>query len=303
MGTEGKFFRFGLEKVTAEERRKRLYFILKLLAVGILAYLAVRYWGWHETFGISERFIKAALFYVPTNLLISFTRLALVYLYLQKHNQQRDFRDNFILGIDKIASLLSFFSLIITLFLLFNVDVKEFFTSISIVAAAIAIIFKDYLSNMINGLIIMFTDQLSLNDDVKVGNQKGKIINITLINVHLLNEDDDLIYIPNNAVFSTDIINYTKHSINRVSVDFEMSREQLGTLNELEEYMRENLTPYAKYINYESIEVKVDKINRDFVRLKFQCTLLKHSGELEREIRKFAAEGILKFISERSVKA
>ena len=94
-------------------------------------------------------------------------------------------KDNFILGIDRIQSILDtvFFALAFIVFL--GNDPKSFLTSITIVAAAIALTFKDYITNMINGLIIMFSDQLSLGDHIKIKDIDGKIVDITLINMVL----------------------------------------------------------------------------------------------------------------------
>lgn len=152
---------------------------------------------------------------------------------------------------------------------------------------------------MINGMILMFSNQLSINDDVKIGEQKGKVVNITLINLHLLNENDDLIYIPNNAVFATSVINYTKHSVNKITVDFELYKEQAGWYSEMQEYMKENLHSYIKYIHEESIELHIEHIKRDSVHLKLQFTLLKHSSEMEIQTRQYASQAILQFISEK----
>src|SRR5699024_4638319 len=138
-------------------------------------------------YGISSHIIDAVLFYITAHMVLSFARLVLVYLYIKKSGRPHEFKDNFILGISQIANILSFVAFVIALFLLFNINARDFFTSISIVAAAIAIISKDYVSNMINGMIIMFSDQLSLEDYVKIGTHKGKIVNITLLNTHLLN--------------------------------------------------------------------------------------------------------------------
>ena len=75
------------------------------------------------------------------------------------------------------------------------------------IAAALVLITKDYISNLINGMYLTFNRIINIGDQVQIGSLKGKILDITLTNVHLLNDDDDIIYIPNNNVFSTEIIN------------------------------------------------------------------------------------------------
>jgi small-conductance mechanosensitive channel len=169
------------------------------------------------------------------------------------------------------------------------------------VAAAIALLSKDYISNMINGMILMFSDQLSIHDDVKIGEHKGKIVNITLINVHMLNEDNDLIFVPNNAVFTTDVVNYTKHNGYKVSLEFELQKAQAQYLPEMEEFIKESLKTYAKFIGYSTIEFRVTKISLYSVSLKLQFALLANNKQLEKEIKKYVFEQIIKFISQRSI--
>ncbi|QHT68210.1 mechanosensitive ion channel [Rhodocytophaga rosea] len=295
--TSNRIIKFNIEKITAEENKKRLYFVLKLLLFAGLVYLGMQFSLMKHTDGVVRRLFKTFFFFVPTNLIISLSRLLIAYWYLKQNNRPENFKDNFVIGINKIADILSFFALIISIFVLFEYNIIEFLTSISIVAAAIALLSKDYISNMINGMIIMFSNQLSINDDVKIGSQKGKVINITLINVHLLNEDDDLIFIPNNAVFATDVVNYTKHSVNKVTIEFEMAKDQAACLQEMEVYLKSHLRTFSKVIHQESIELCIDHISREAVYMKLHFTLVKHSSELEREAKQNASLYILNFIS------
>jgi small-conductance mechanosensitive channel len=297
--SSNRIIKFNIDKITAEENKKRLYFVLKLLLFAVLVYLGMQFSLMKHTDGVIRRLFKTFFFFVPTNLIISLSRLLIVYWYLRQHNRPENFKDNFVIGINKIADILSFFALIISIFVLFEYNIIEFLTSISIVAAAIALLSKDYISNMINGMIIMFSNQLSINDDVKIGAQKGKVINITLINVHLLNEDDDLIFIPNNAVFATDVVNYTKHSANKISIDFEIAKDQAAYFQEMKSYLKTHSRSLAKVIHQESIELRIDHIGRESVYMKLNFTLVKHSGELEKEAKQNVSQALLNFISDK----
>jgi len=104
-----------------------------------------------------------------------------------------------------------------------GIDFKSLLTSLSIVAAAIAIISKDYVSGIISGIIISFSKEINIDDYVKIGDNTGKILEINLSKITLLNDDDDIIYIPNDKVYMSEIINYTKKEIKKVSIDFELS--------------------------------------------------------------------------------
>src|SRR5690606_17931794 len=145
-------------------------------------------------FGDLENFFRALAFFLGANIIISLARITTVRLYLRKKGHD-PMRSNFVLGINRIAEILNVGIFIVSFMLLFGRDPLEFFTSITIVAAAIAIVSKDYITNMINGLIIMFSDQLTLGDSIKIGEYEGKITDVTLLNMILTNEDSDLVMV------------------------------------------------------------------------------------------------------------
>ncbi|CAN5573026.1 hypothetical protein BH23BAC1_BH23BAC1_11240 [soil metagenome] len=288
--------KFSALNLREEESKKKLVFVMKLILLLALIlfqdYLPV-------TENIFLRLFEAVVFYITAHLIISFARLALVSLYIRKNRLKSDSKDNFIIGINRIASLFSFFAFIISAFLFFDIKLVELFTSISIVAAAIALLSKDYISNMINGMIIMFSNQLSLNDYIKIGDFKGKIVDITLINIHLVNDDEDLIFIPNSLVLSSNVVNYTKRQIKKITIDFELHQDSLDELGKLEDYLKNGLKEFHGYIKRDSFALKVVQIQKDALSLKFQFIILKPNREVEREIRKKIFHLIVNFIHEK----
>ena len=148
---------------------------------------------------------------------------------------------------------------------------------------------------MINGMIIMFADELTIGDEIKIGEVKGKIVDITLINMHIVNDDEDLIYIPNSIVFTSQIMNYTKRSIRKVSFDFDMKNQYLGSVAELEQYIKKSLKEYHQFIREDSYSLKIIKINENFTSLKFQFVLHKQSSVREKDIRRAALRQVLNY--------
>lgn len=291
-----RLFTYSSSKLAEEENRKKILFILKLLLLLGLLIFQDRLPTSDNYFG---RIFEVSVLYITAHLVVSFARLALVSIYIRKNHLRQDSKDNFIIGINRIASMLSFFAFIICSFLFFKIDVKNLFTSISIVAAAIALISKDYVANMINGMIIMFSNQLSLNDYIKIGEHKGKIVDITLINIHLVNEDEDLIFVPNTIVLSSNVVNYTKRRIKKITVDFELHENKLEELGKLEEFLIRGLKEYQGYIKRDSFNLKVVQISKDALTLKFQFVLLKLNKEIEREIRKKIFHLIVNYIHDK----
>ena len=284
----------------------KLFFIFKVLLFTAIVLLEIQL----DSLAVQYRFFEylqariihldAILIFVTFLMVIDLLRAIILYVYW-KRNKQRDTQqvspnDNFSLGIGYIATLLNVLIFILGLLLFFNINIREVLTSLSIVAAAIALITKDYIANVINGMILMFSNQLSIGDSVKIGDIKGKITDISLLHVRLLNDEDVLVYIPNNIVFTATIINFTKRTEEKVSIEFEISYEFLPGIAALETYLIEALADYEAYILPQSYFLRTEKIQEKAVVLKFQYILRQENKEVERTIRRITARGIVDFI-------
>ncbi len=244
----------------------------------------------------AHRIYDAATFFLASNILISLGRMVLVRFYLRK-NHLESLHTNFVLGVNMIASILNGIIFLITLMLLFGINPFTFFTSITIVAAAVALLSKDYITNMINGLIIMFSDQLTLGDNVKIGEQKGKILDVTLINLVLLNEDDDIVMIPNNTVLTSLVINHSRQYIKKLSFEFEVKPGKLD-LDHFEQKLRETLNQFEEEVTANSFSMKTVHIQKDAVKLKCQFLLNNNDKQSERIIKRKINQKIIELSNE-----
>lgn len=287
------------DKASEKEKRRRLEFLVKLLLfIGVIVWRIYYPELLEQGYGIPRSLINAITFYVTAHIVISFSRLTLVAIYLRRRHQQTEFRNNFIIGINQIASILSFVALVFGIFFLFSIDPKQFFTSISIIAAAIAILFKDYITNMINGLILMFSSHLSIDDYVGIGDYRGRIIDITLMNVHLLTDDDDVIYIANSTILTSNIVNFTIRNHRKIIIEFALKPEQIEGLNELENHLVLSLKDWHAQILPESASMRVVNINSSTVLIKFQLVLQRTNRRIERDIRRHLNWQIINYINE-----
>jgi len=233
-----------------------------------------------------EQGAKALAVFLGPSLAISVLRLVIIYWYIRKHRFRNNIKDNFILGINRIVSILNTVFVVIAFITLIDISPKDFIFSVSIVAAAIAVTFKDYIGNMINGLIIMFSDRLSLGDHIRIGEHEGKILDITLINMILQNEDSDMVIIPNSLAFSSVIINQSKQNTKKLSIEFDMSLENGYTPEYLEKHLDKVIAAYSENVVSGGLTVKTIAINKDVVIFK-AMVLLKHYDKVkERAIRR-----------------
>ena len=153
-------------------------------------------------------------------------------------------------------------------------------------AAALAIISKDYVASIISGIIITFSNDISIDDYVKIGAVKGKILDINLTKVILLTDDEDVLFIPNEKVYNSEIINYTKKEIKKVSIEFELDIKHASSVSEVEQELIQSLSEYITYIESNSFYLKIVEIHKDYIIYKFQYKLKEANVEIEKLIRK-----------------
>jgi small-conductance mechanosensitive channel len=285
--------------------RKALILTLKLLA---LIALTMVYMGEVDLtplyVHIKSKYRPLAVYYVSVLsalavflILLDFIQVTIIWLYRRRAHMVGD--DNFVIGIRHLYSIILVVGLVVGLLSLFQIHIRDVLTSISIIFAGLAILTKDYVSNMINGMILTFSGQISIGDNIRIGQHRGKIIDITLQNIHLINDDDDVIYIPNNTAMNTDIINYTRRPIKRISLEFEIDLRYLNTIEELEQYLIETLQPFHDQIQPDSYYLRVAEVDRSSVACKFQYILRAPDKDLERTIRRTVVRRLVQLISTR----
>lgn len=283
------------------------YFILVLKALALVL-LILLYMGELDITllfsGFKYRYRSALEYYTDVIagiaiflILLDFVQFSVVWFYRRRNKVLGE--DNFIVGIGQIYSIVLAIGLAVGLLSLFRIDVRAVLTSLSIIFAGLVLLTKDYIANMINGMILTFSGEISIGDNVRIAQHRGKIVDITLQNIHLINDDDDVIYIPNLVALTSDIVNYTKREVKRTSLDFEIDLKYLVTVEELERNLIEALKPFQDKIKANSYYLRVAEVNRQGVTMKFQYILKEPNKELERVIRRTAVRRLVEIISGR----
>ncbi len=242
-----------------------------------------------NTFDPPERFAITLYQALVVFLAIEAARLMTIAFYRPQGGVKKD---NFTAGLSQIARIVYFLIFGVVVISMFSISMKEAITTLSLLAAALVLITKDYISNLINGMYMTFARIVNIGDTVKIADTKGKIIDITLSNVHLLNEDDDIVYIPNNNVFQGQIINYTRRELKKSSIDFELDIAQVEHLEKLEKEIIYALRDLQDLIQPESMVLKVNSIKHEYCSFKFQYILndtlnKEHDNKVKRQVIAF----------------
>ena len=282
-------------------------YVILLLKLGVFVTLImIRLGEWDvSSLYAGSRYREALMYYtnavaniVIFLMFVDFVQFFTLTTYRRRHKVWAE--DNFTIGIGLIYTILLAIGIIVGILSLFRINVRDLFTSLSIIFAGLAILSKDYISNMINGMIITFSGQLTIGDNVSIGQHRGKITDITLSSLHIQNDDDDVIYIPNNVVLNAEVVNYTKREIKRTSIDFEIYMKYLMSVEQLEQQLIEALSPFNELIKPDSYYLRVAEVKKDSVALKFQYILQQPNKDLERQIRRKTIRRLVEIIGERA---
>lgn len=228
--------------------------------------------------------------------LTEFVKLLIIAFYKPSNPHLK--RDNFTIGISHLAKVLYAVMGGVLILSLFDISVKEAITTLSLIAAAVVLMTKDYIGNLINGMYMTFARVINIGDQVQIEEHKGRIMDITLTNVHLLNDDDDIIYIPNNKVFTSEIINYTRRELKKSSIDFEIPIEKLRDADWFQQEIISSLGELSSLIQPGTQNLKIQGIKHEYTSFKFQYILKDPlNKEDDKKVKRQVIRWIVKYLS------
>ena len=99
--------------------------------------------------------------------------------------------------------------LVVIIVAILGIPVASFVTVIAAAGAAIALAIQGSLSNVASGIILMTTHPFRIGDWIESGGKSGKVIEYGLFYTTIQTIEESNVVIPNSALTSSTIINYT----------------------------------------------------------------------------------------------
>ena len=276
--------------------RKWKFVLYPLLLIGIiyLKFFNVVTSGFIHRYNELQSFVAFVIFYIS----VGFISNLAIYIYSKRNKIPYGKKNNVHFGIENIANFTIGITVIVMSISLFSgVNPKELITSLTIVAAAITILTKEYIVDFISGIYLSFSNTFEIGDYVKIDQLKGKVVEISMLKVKVLNDDDDIVIIPNTKVHYNEIINYTKKDARFMTVDFQIALKYIDNIEQLEKEIISSLKSLSQYIEPKTYNLKVVEMKVDYLELKFQYTLKLVDMDMQRKIRKKTIREVFNFIS------
>lgn len=99
-----------------------------------------------------------------------------------------------------------------------GIDVTGVIALASVLTLALSLSVQNALTNVIGGFTLLYTKPFTSGDYVEIATESGTVEEIGMSYTKLLTPDNKVIYIPNSAVVSADIVNFTVSGTRRVDL-------------------------------------------------------------------------------------
>jgi len=271
-----------------------IQFTLKVV-VWLLLYGSFFYFeDFYQQHAMLDKITDALMLFLTCSILFSIGRFSVITVYNRRHAHHK-VRSNFVLAINRLTAVLNTTVGIISVMIALGIHPGEFLTSLTIVAMAIAVTFREYITNMISGLIIMFSDQLAIGDRIEVGGHEGRIVDITFSSLVLQDENEDMVTVPNNLVFTSPMVNLSAHRSTLFSVKFELPLDIAVEVDTLEELLYSGFVSHPHLSGDNDLGLKVVEIGKDFVKYRMEMHANSSSSKLHRQLENEVLKEVLKF--------
>jgi small-conductance mechanosensitive channel len=274
----------------AERIRSKLSLIFKTILV--IAILAIYQYMPHllDYLPVSTTLLTIIIHYFAITTGFSVLRVIVIRRYLSRNNLPPDHIDNFTLALKRLSSITAHIVFFFVLLSLLGIAIGQFFTSISIFAAAIVLLSREYIINFFNGLVMLFTDRFSINDYVKVGEYKGRIRDVTFQSVELLTASGEVVYVPNSLMLQKEVANLSKSKNKVISEEYIVGIVTHKQFVDLEKQTQQafadkNLKPVISMV----------KVDKDSCTVRVEIPVKQYNFALEQEARKILIQVILAF--------
>lgn len=116
-----------------------------------------------------------------------------------------------------LKALLLFIAVLVVLGYL-NIPVTSLVAVLSVVGVAVSLAVQNFLANVIGGLQLIASRPFKEGDYVDMGGCSGTVMDIGLFYTKMNTPDNKLVQIPNSAIVSANITNYSSEAARRVDI-------------------------------------------------------------------------------------
>ena len=136
--------------------------------------------------------------------------------------------------VTSVVSIVAYVVLVILVIGALGFSTTGIISALSSVMLAIALGLQNTLASLANGILLIVTKPFQAGDFVEVAGTSGTVKEVNLFSVKIVTVDNLEVVVPNNTVFNSTIINYSKMPVRRVDLVLPVSYDvNVAQLKEL----------------------------------------------------------------------
>lgn len=170
---------------------------------------------------------------------------------------------------DFFKVILYIIGFLLILHYVFNENIGNLVTSLSIVGAAVALSMRESLENIIASFIIFFDKPFTIGDLVKVNNFTGTIEKIGLRSTRIRTQDKTYISVPNKQMVDNIVDNISLRTERKIELDLQLS--VTTTASQLAAYSQYLQNEISQFKNLSSVQVYVSEAGKQCHVLHLEC--------------------------------
>jgi len=163
-------------------------------------------------------------------------------------------------------------------------DISGITALITSLGVCVGLAVNGALSNLAGGVMIIITRPFRVDDYIEAQGHAGTVAEIRITNTKIITPDNKVIYIPNGALSSGNIVNYSEKDIRRVDMtfsigysdDFEKAKNIINDICTKHELVMQDPAPFIRMNEHGAssinIVVRVWTKNADYWTVKFDIT-------------------------------
>lgn len=174
---------------------------------------ALKYWAQTQGVALGATILKTVIIAVVGILIIR-----IVMKIINKALEKSNFEKAAFSLIKTLAKTVMGILLALILASSLGIDVTGIVALASVVSLAVSLALQNALANLIGGFTLLYTDPFNSGDFVEIAGQSGTVKEIGMAYTKLITGDNKIVSIPNSAVVSAEIVNYSTTGTRRVDI-------------------------------------------------------------------------------------
>lgn len=146
-----------------------------------------------------------------------------------------------------LVRIVLYFILFMTVAGALGIQITSFVALLSVAGLAISLSLQNVLSSASCGIMLLSVKPFKVGDYVEIGGVGGTVREIGFMHTKLAAADNKIIYVPNNEVSTSKIINYTQEGRRRV--DFVFTADYACPQEDVKRALREAVAKFPKVLD------------------------------------------------------